>query len=279
MSYIKKKRKVTVAMAIYNCATTLHEAIDSIIAQTYTDWELILCNDCSTDDTLAIAKDYEARHDNILVIENECNLGLPASLNHCIEYAQGDYIARMDGDDISLPERFEVEIAMLEAHPEYALVSCAMINFDENGDWGIQRKPEKPTKMDFVTDSPFCHAPCIMRKEALADVGNYTVREELRRGQDYFLWHKFYCKGYKGYNLQDPYYKMRDDKNAALRRDYSFGIWERVRRSRMFASVKYEILKDLQISFLYRLYAVRPILVALLPCRLYMYLHKKNIRH
>lgn len=277
MSYIKKKRKISVAMAIYNCASTLREAIDSIIAQTYTDWELILCDDCSTDDTLVIAKEYEAKYDNILVIRNEYNLGLPASLNHCIEHAQGDYIARMDGDDISLPERFEVEIAMLESHQEYALVSCAMINFDENGDWGIQRKPEKPSKLDFVVDSPFCHAPCIMRKAALADVGNYTVREDLRRGQDYYLWHKFYCKGYKGYNLQKAYYKMRDDKEAAARRGYNMGYLKRVKRSVSFYRVKKEIFKDLQIPMKYRLYTLRPIFIAFLPYCIYSLLHKKKI--
>lgn len=122
MSYVKKYRRISVAMAIYNCASTLSQAIDSIISQSYSDWELILCDDCSTDETLRIARDYESAHDNILVIENKRNLGLPASLNHCIEYAQGDFIARMDGDDISLPQRFEVEMKVFEDHPEYAIV-------------------------------------------------------------------------------------------------------------------------------------------------------------
>lgn len=265
------------AMAIYNCAPTLHDAINSIINQTYKDWELILCDDGSTDDTLKIAKDYEAAYDNILVIENSHNKGLPASLNHCIEYAQGDYIARMDGDDISLPRRFEAEMSIFESHPEYAIVSCAMINFDESGDWGVQRKPEYPTKISFVYDSPFCHAPCIMRKEALASVGNYTVRDDLRRGQDYYLWHKFYCHGYKGYNLQEPYYKMRDDEAAAARRGFNMSYWQRVKRSMMFYRVKKEIFKNLELPIKYRLLTFRPVLVALLPRTLYSLMHKRNI--
>lgn len=277
MSYIKKHRKVSVAMAIYNCASTLREAIDSILTQTYKDWELILCNDCSTDETGYIAKEYEAIYDNILVIENERNLGLPASLNRCVEFSQGDFIARMDGDDISLPERFEIEMSILETHPEYALVSCAMINFDENGDWGIQRKPENPTKMDFVTDSPFCHAPCIMRKEALYNVGLYTVREDLRRGQDYYLWHKFYCKGYQGYNLQVPYYKMRDDKEAAARRGFNMSYWQRIKHSITYYKVKKEIFKNLNLPIIYIIYTLRPIIVALLPYSIYTLLHKHNI--
>ena len=279
MSYIRKMRKVSVAMAIYNCEHTLREAVDSVLSQTFTDWELILCDDCSTDDTLAIAQEYELKYDNILVISNERNLGLPASLNHCIEYAQGEYIARMDGDDVSLPERFQVEVDFLESHPEYAVVSCAMINFDENGDWGIQRKPEKPEKKDFILDSPICHAPCIMRKKALADVGNYTVREDLRRGQDYYLWHKFYCKGYKGYNIQEPYYKMRDDKEAAKRRGYQLSYFVRIKRSIVFFKVKNEILRNLNLPLFYRIYAVRPILVAMLPYSLYIFLHTRKINN
>lgn len=277
MSYIKKKRKVSVAMAIYNCASTLKEAVDSILSQTFADWELILCDDCSTDGTLAIAREYESQYENILVIRNERNIGLPASLNHCIEHAQGEYIARMDGDDISLPERFQVEVDFLESHPEYAIVSCAMINFDENGDWGIQRKPEKPEKKDFILDSPFCHAPCIMRRSALADVGNYTVREDLRRGQDYFLWHKFYCKGYKGYNIQEPYYKMRDDKDAAARRGFKKSYIKRVKSSLRTARVKNIILKDLGFSAFVRIIALRPLVIAILPNSLYLYLHKKKL--
>lgn len=279
MSYIKKKRKVSVAMAIYNCAPTLREALDSILAQTYTDWELILCDDGSTDETSAIATEYSMKYDNILLLENVHNQGLPATLNTCIKYAQGDYIARMDGDDISLPDRFEKEVKFLDEHPEYALVSCAMINFDENGDWGVQRKPERPTVMDFVNDSPFCHAPCMMRKAALADVGNYTVRKELRRGQDYFLWHKFYAKGYKGYNFQEPYYKMRDDKDAALRRGFNVGYMQRINKALDSSKIKREIYRDLKIPYRYWIYSLRPVLIAMLPYRLYAWLHKRNINH
>lgn len=277
MSYIKKKRKVSVAMAIYNCASTLREALDSILAQTYTDWELILCDDGSTDETSAIVSEYSMKYDNILLLQNPQNQGLPATLNTCIKYAQGEYIARMDGDDISLPERFEKEVGFLNEHPEYALVSCAMINFDENGDWGVQRKPEKPTVMDFVNDSPFCHAPCMMRKAALADVGNYTVRKELRRGQDYFLWHKFYAKGYKGYNFQEPYYKMRDDKDAALRRGFNVSYMQRINKALDSSRIKREIYRDLKIPYRYWIYSLRPVLIAMLPYRLYTWLHKRNI--
>lgn len=270
MAYEKKKRKISIIMAIYNCAPTLREAIDSIIAQTYADWELILCDDCSTDDTAAIAQEYVDKYDNILLIKNEHNMRLAASLNHCLEYAESEYIGRMDGDDISLPERFEVEVAFLDTHPEYALVSCGMINFDENGDWGVQLKPEKPTVRDFAYTSPFCHAPVLMRRDALNDVSNYTVRKTLRRGQDYFLWHKFYKKGYKGYNLQTPYYKMRDDQNAAKRRTFKDSWYG--------CKIQLEVMSNLGLPWYLKYRAFRSVIVGLIPRPIYLMLHKHNIK-
>lgn len=255
-------------MGIYNCASTLPEAIDSLLTQTFTDWELIMCDDGSTDNTVAVAESYEERYDNILLIHNEHNMGLPATLNHCIEYAKSEYIARMDGDDVSLPERFAKEVQILDGHPEYALVSCEMIHFDEQGDWGISHYVEKPQKMDFLKKSPFCHAGSMMRRHALNEVGNYTVSEQLRRGQDYWLWHKFYCAGYKGYNIQEPLYKMRDGQDATKRRTFKSSI------NGMKAELK--IFKNLGLPWYYRLKAFRSPLVALLPKPIYSYLHKRK---
>ena len=269
MTYVKKKRKVSIIMGIYNCASTLAEALDSLLAQTFQDWEVIMCDDCSTDSTLDLAKQYAAKYDNFLLIQNSSNLKLAATLNHCLQYADSEYIARMDGDDISLPQRLDKEVNFLDTHPEYALVSCAMINFDEAGDWGQQFKPEQPTAHDFIYCSPFCHAPVIMRRTILNEIGNYTVRKELRRGQDFYLWHKFYRAGYKGYNLQEPLYKMRDDKNAAKRRkflDYWYGML-----------IHYEVLKNLNFPFHIRLFAVKGLLTGLVPNSIRSYIHKKRL--
>ena len=94
--------EISVIMAIYNCADTVACAIDSILNQTYSDWELILCDDGSVDDTYKIAEEYKNKYpDKIKLIKNPSNQGLPASLNNCLKKASGKYIARMDGDDIS----------------------------------------------------------------------------------------------------------------------------------------------------------------------------------
>ena len=99
-------RKVSVLMGIYNCAKTLPQAVDAIRRQTYNNWELILCDDGSTDDTYLVAWELAAKDKRILLLRNEKNLGLNQTLNNCLAAATGEYIARMDGEDDCLPERF-----------------------------------------------------------------------------------------------------------------------------------------------------------------------------
>lgn len=215
-------KKVSIIMGIYNCASTLPEAIDSILAQTYNNWEFVMCDDGSKDDTYNVAKSYADKYPNkFILIKNNNNLGLNQTLNNCLKYATGEYIARMDGDDVSLPTRFEREVDFLNKHSDFAIVSTPMIMFDENGDWGRTQEPiTQPKITDFVYHTPFhCHAPCMIRREAYLAVGGYTVDPKLLRFEDCNLWFKLYGKGYRGYNLSQPLYKMRDGKDAIARRD------------------------------------------------------------
>lgn len=212
------KPRISVIMGIYNCADTLVEALESLESQTYKRFKVVMCDDGSTDNTLEVAKRWAETHPNYLVIQNEHNMKLAATLNHCLEYADTEYVARMDGDDISLPTRFEKEIDFLDKHQEYALVSCPMIHFDEDGDFRIGKAKPEPTKKDFTLNTPFCHAPVLMRRDALESIGRYTTGSQTERIEDYYLWHKFYCNGYKGYNLQEPLYKMRNGREAFARR-------------------------------------------------------------
>lgn len=266
--------KVSIIMGIYNCASTLSEAIDSIIAQTFTDWQLILCDDGSKDNTYEIAKAYQAKlPQKIILIKNESNMGLNHTLNRCLQMAEGEYVARMDGDDISLPDRLEKEVKFLDKHPEYAIVSTPMIFFDENGEWGRGHAIEKPTKRDFVKHSPVhCHAPCMIRREAYLAVGGYTEDKRMLRFEDVNLWYKLYAKGYNGYNLNEPLYKMRDDHIAASRRSL---------KSRMNGVfVTYVGFKLFQFPWYMFAYVVVDFLKhfakGIMPQKLYLVLHKKS---
>lgn len=266
------EKKISVLMGIYNCADTLAEAIDSILAQTYTNWELILCDDGSSDDTYVIAQDYQNRFpDKIILLKNEKNMGLNYTLNHCLEYATGEFIARMDGDDISLPHRFATELAVLEAEPDLDIVSCSMIHFDEHGDYGKSTKnTAHPQKELLVHTTIHSHAPCMLKAETMRKVGGYSVDPKLLRVEDRHLWIKIYATGGKGKNLSEPLYKMRDDRNAANRRKFCYRLNE--------AYVAAFAVKTLKLPKWKYIYVLRPILVGLLPGFVYRFLHKQKLR-
>lgn len=217
-------KKISVLMGVYNCESTLAEAVRSIQGQTYENWELIICDDGSMDNSLKIARNLAADDSRIIVISNEHNKGLNFTLNHCLEQATGEYIARMDGDDISLPNRFEKQVSFLENNNEFYIVSSPMIFFDDNGEWGRGTAKEYPTAEDVVSGSPICHAPVMMCKECMDKVGGYTVDKRMLRVEDVNLWIKLYAAGYKCCNLQEPLYCMRNDQNALNRRKYRYRI-------------------------------------------------------
>ena len=270
-SEVEDMSTVSVIMGIYNCADTLGEAIESIINQTFSDWELIMCDDGSQDDTLSVALSYrEMFPGKIVVLKNEKNLGLNATLNKCLAIAKGKYIARMDGDDVCSPERFAKELVVLESEPEIAIVSTDMAYFDESGTWGKMSHPTYPQGIDFLYETPFCHAPCMVRKEAYDAVQGYSVDKKLLRVEDYHLWMKMYKAGYKGKNIGEILYSMRDDRNAYNRRKFKYRLNS--------AYVICLTIKELKLPIWGYARALRPIIVGLLPNFLYDKLHKWNLR-
>ncbi len=216
-----KKNLISVIMAVYNCASTLPEAIDSIINQTYTDWEFIICDDCSTDNTLDIVKEYDRKYPGkFRIIQNEVNSKLSYSLNHCLKYAQGEFIARMDGDDISLPDRFEKQIEYLREHPDVDLVSTLVQRFDKDKMADVIPKPEFPDRYTQRHQVAFNHATIMTYKYVYDKCDGYTVSKRTVRAQDYDLWFRFFYHNFKGVNMQEPLYLMREDMNAIKRRTF-----------------------------------------------------------
>lgn len=257
---------ISVIIGIYNCEATLQDALDSLYSQTFKDFEIILCDDGSTDNTFLVAEKNKNLHDNIILLKNEQNIGLNATLNKCLSVARGKYIARMDGDDISKSQRFEIEYTFLESHPEYSFVSTSMEYFDKDGVFRIGHCSGEPKKEDFVKGTPFCHAPCMVRKEAYVAVGGYSVSKRLLRVEDYHLWLKMYEKGFRGYRLDQPLYMMRDDRKAVKRRTF------RNRMNEMY--VKYLVCRTFKLPFWSYIYCLRPFFVWLLPQKFYLLLHK-----
>lgn len=267
--------RVDIIMGVYNCSKTLNEAVDSILNQTFKDWRLIMCDDGSNDGTFETAQKIKEKYpDKILLLKNNENLGLNKTLNFCLKHTDAPYIARMDGDDISLPDRLKIECDFLDGHPQYAIVSSSMKFFDEKGVWGENSPVEKPDKKDFALHSPVhCHAPCMIRREAYMNVGGYTEDKKLLRFEDIDLWYKLYQNGYKGYNISEPLYMMRDDRNAFKRRTAESrlrSVWVHYKGFKMIdMPLKYYPL--LGVEFLKQLIAI------ILPESAYRVLHRVNV--
>lgn len=261
---------ISVIMGIYNCADTLQEALDSLYSQTFSDFEIILCDDGSVDDTYEVALRNATSHNNIVLLRNEKNRGLNITLNKCLSVASGQYFARMDGDDISMPTRFEKELSFLESHPEYAIVSTPMIYFDATGEFGRGIINEGEPKLSvFNSGSPFCHAPCMVRREAYLCVNGYTENPRLLRVEDYDLWMKMYAKGFRGYNLGEHLYAMRDDRNASRRRTL------KARLNGIYAHyLAYRLLNLSLCGFMK--YAIGNIIKGIMPTFVYEYLHQRK---
>lgn len=244
-------------MGVFNCAPYLQEALNSLYNQTFQDFEIILCDDGSSDDTYKIALENSKLHNNILLLKNESNKGLNYTLNRCLKFAKGEYIARMDGDDISLPDRFQKEIDFLNLNRIYSIVSTPMYYFDEDGIFMQGKGGKEPKKKDFMYSTPFCHAPCMVRREAYLLVDGYSEDSKYFRVEDYHLWFKMYKAGFRGYILNEPLYKMRDSREASKRRDF---------RNRLNESLlKFMIWREFSLPFWMGIYILKPFVALFLP--------------
>lgn len=198
--------KVSVIMGVYNCKSfeVLTRSVESIISQSYKDWEFIICNDGSDDKVTAEYLIKIKNKDNrIKILSYKENHGLAYALNYALKFAQGEYIARMDDDDISHPDRFEKQVSFLEKNKEYSFVGSNANVFNESGIWGILKMPEYPNSKSFLWNIPFIHPTMIFRKKDLLEVRGYSTDEVNRRCEDYTLVMDLYSIGYKGYNFQE----------------------------------------------------------------------------
>ncbi len=213
--------KVTVLMSVYNGKKYLRVAIDSILNQTFRDFEFIIINDGSTDRTKEILESYT--DERIKIINNTENLGLSKSLNIGIKEAGNDYIFRMDADDISLPERLSKQVRFLDCHEEIAVVGSGCYGIDEDGCIVSLNKvfTEDDQLKRWLSLGAFeayiWHPSTVIRKEDLLAVGLYN--ENLKTTQDKDLWIRLAAKGYKFANIPEALLKKRclPDPKAGIR--------------------------------------------------------------
>ena len=188
---------ISVIMSVYNGEKYIGEAIDSVINQTFADWELIIINDCSSDKTANILAEYSLKDERIKVFTNEVNLRLPMSLNKAISKCSGKYIARMDSDDICLPKRLELQYKFMEENKDIMLSSCRFLTL-KNGVYSSggcgPRCDFNALKAMLLVSNPILHPGVIIRKAAM-DKLNYNP--QCTCTEDLNLWTEFAMENFK----------------------------------------------------------------------------------
>ncbi len=208
--------KISVIMPVYNSEKYLKEATDSILSQTYTDFEFIIIDDCSSDSSVKIIEEYE--DNRIVFIKNEENLGVAKTLNRGLSICKGEFIARMDSDDISLSERFEKQLKYLEENKNTAVVSCGVQTFCDDkiiSETGWSNSEPAKIKKDLFFSCAIAHPTVMMRTSAIKEVGGYDP--DYNGVEDYELW----CRVSEKYDIasvNDVLFKYRVHENQVSRK-------------------------------------------------------------
>lgn len=247
--------KVDIIMTVFNCRNTVEQSIESIIKQDYSNWDLIINDDCSTDGTKETLSYYEKKHTNISIIYNDKNKGIANGLNNCLKHSKGEYIAIMDADDISLPNRIKKEVNYLESHLDISVVGSSMIVFDSSGNRGIRSLPTILNRDSFLTGSPFAHPTTMIRRSVMNELGGYSV--STNRALDLDLWFRLYEQGFKGVNLEEPLYKYRETVLDYKRRTFSASL--------DISKTFFKGFKEISIPWYQRWRALKPIVSSLTP--------------
>lgn len=207
LNAIQKKPAISVILPTYNRADLLPQALDSILHQTFPDFELIVINDASQDETATLLKQYAKKDKRIRILTNKENKGIAVSLNRGLDKARGIYIARMDDDDISLPDRFQKQKEFLDKHPEITVVGSAYELF-ENG--AIVQMESEPARNQILAyfQVPVFHPATMIRHDFLK---RHNIRYEsaYESAEDTPFWYQIIQKGGRITNLKDTLIKRR----------------------------------------------------------------------
>lgn len=261
-----KQPLISVIMGVYNAENRVSDCIESIIKQTYRNWEFVICDDCSKDRTYQILKQYQQKDNRIRIIRNEKNMKLAASLNNCLREAKGIYIARMDDDDISIPERFEKQVIFLNENPEYSVVGSNAQISDGQEIIGNRFCKESPSKTDVLFGPPYIHPSIMMRKCVYDQLNGYTVASCTKRGQDWDLWFRFYAAGFKGYNIQEKLIIYHESPEDYKKRTFQTALG--------YTKIAVNGYKMLKVSGWKYIFTLKPIMSYLIPEIL-----KEKMRH
>ncbi|MEB3280994.1 MAG: glycosyltransferase [Lyngbya sp.] len=181
--------KVSILMSVYNGTQHLNKAVESILEQTFSDFEFVIVDDGSTDNSWQLLTDYAAQDSRIVLIQNEKNIGLERSLNKGLSKCKGEYLARQDADDISFPNRLELQTQFLDTHPEVGALGTAVELINQTGAFigKDYLPPDHDSLQALLFFNNFMHHSTLMaRRQLMQDAGGYNIN--LRYAEDYDLW-------------------------------------------------------------------------------------------
>ena len=262
--------KVSVIMGVYrpNRPERFFQAVQSIIQQSLPEWELLLYDDGSGGEYREIFHRAAAMDSRIRLLGEENNRGLAHALNICIRQSTGRYIARMDDDDISGPERLEKQAAFLDTHPQFQWVGSNAELIDGEGVWGYQKMPYIPCRKDFLFNSPYIHPTVMFRREILENSGGYCESKKILQCEDYELFMRLHKNGGQGCNLQAALVQYWEDYESVKKRTYRRRIREmKVRRQ------GFKQLGILDRNTFY--YVLKPLVVGAVPAPVHHYIRRK----
>lgn len=260
--------KISIIMGVYNGENRLEKSVKSIINQTFEDWEFIICDDGSKDNSYEKLLDISKNDKRIVVLKNEKNMGLQKTLNKCLEKSRGNYIARMDDDDYSHENRLKIQYEFLENNKKYSIVGTSRNMYDNNGIWGKEILDGERTIVDILKGNSFIHPSVLIRKNDLITVGGYTDSKKVTRIEDLDLWFKLYYNGFVGFNLKTILLDYFEDNSSFKKRKFINRLNESLLKIHWFFKLK--------IKLKYFLWVFRPILVAFIPRFYQQKYHKKR---
>lgn len=262
--------KVSVIMGVYNLPNKeiLNKSIGSILSQTYSDFEFIICDDGSTDNTFDIVKEICQNDKRVILLKNKKNMGLAYTLNKCLKLANGEFIARMDADDESYLNRLEKQVLFLEKNLEYGVVSSNADIFDGDTIIDEYKCNEVIKKQDFLFNNPIIHGSVMIRKTAYDFVNGYRDISMTYRVEDYDLFMRMIANDIKIYTIQEKLFKYRENDETFKRRKYKYRINE--------ARVRFYGFKILKLYPIGIFYVVKPLVVGLLPLELIKKIKKRD---
>lgn len=238
----------------------LERSVRSILAQTYRNIECLICDDGSTPEARALLDQFSQEDKRVKLLRGYPKLDLASKLNVCLANAKGAYIARMDDDDHSQPERLARQMDYLAEHPEVSFVGCCVELERDGCPAGERRLPERPTVQDFLFVQPFIHPTLIFHREVLEQVGGYSEEPRCVGCEDYDLLLRLYEKGYCGANMQEPLFRYTLPTTGSKGRTMALRFNEVKTRF-----VRFKGLGLLPGSFPY---VIKPIAVGLIPAAL-----------